>query len=105
MARLTGSAAPPASRSGGRESRTRWRARSRSISRFARPSSWSVALAGGALGVMAVVRAIDDLLYGVRPFDPLTLGAAVATLVACAVVALLVPVRRATRVDPITTLR
>lgn len=61
--------------------------------------------AGGALGVMAVVRAIGDLLYGVRPFDPLTLGAAVATLVACAVVALLVPVRRATRVDPITTLR
>jgi ABC-type antimicrobial peptide transport system permease subunit len=33
------------------------------------------------------------------------LGAAAALLLACAAVALLVPVRRATRVDPISALR
>jgi putative ABC transport system permease protein len=62
-------------------------------------------LAGGALGVAAVARLIDDLLFGVRPFDPMTLGIAVSTLVACAALALVVPIRRATRADPIMTLR
>jgi ABC-type antimicrobial peptide transport system permease subunit len=41
----------------------------------------------------------------VPAFDPLALGGALAALVACATVALLVPVRRATRVDPIAALR
>jgi len=44
-------------------------------------------------------------MYGVAPFDPLALGAASVMLVMCAAAALLVPVRRATRVDPITVLR
>ena len=67
---------------------------------------WMAAgLVVGALGVVLVVRMLGGLLYGVRPFDPVALGTAVATLVACSVVALLVPVRRATRVDPITVLR
>ena len=65
----------------------------------------ALGLAGSALGVTAVARLVGDLLYGVRPFDPVTLGVAVGTLVACAAMALLVPVRRATRVDPIMTLR
>jgi ABC-type antimicrobial peptide transport system permease subunit len=46
-----------------------------------------------------------DLLYGVPPFDPVALGAAALALLACATVALLVPVRRATRVDPVAVLR
>jgi putative ABC transport system permease protein len=62
-------------------------------------------LAGGALGIVLVSRLLGDLLYGVAPFDPLTLGTAVAILLACATVALLTPVRRATRVDPATALR
>ena len=62
-------------------------------------------LAGGAFGVVAVSRLVGDLLYDVRPFDPVTLGIAVATLVACAALALVVPIRRATRADPIMTLR
>jgi ABC-type antimicrobial peptide transport system permease subunit len=41
----------------------------------------------------------------VPPSDPIALGAAVLTLLACGTVALLVPVRRATRVDPITAIR
>jgi predicted permease len=62
-------------------------------------------LAVGALGVVVVSRALRDLLYGVTPLDPVALGIAVATLVTCAVVALLAPVRRATRVDPIRVIR
>jgi putative ABC transport system permease protein len=64
-----------------------------------------VGLAGGAVGVVAVGRMLGGLLYGVAPLDPLVLGFAVALLVVCAAVALLVPVRRATRVDPISVLR
>src|SRR5688572_27128804 len=59
----------------------------------------------GSVGVIAATRLVQTQLYGVAPFDPLTLGAAVLVLVICSVVALLAPVRRATRVDPITVLR
>jgi ABC-type antimicrobial peptide transport system permease subunit len=65
----------------------------------------ALGLAGGALGVVVMTRFIRELLYGVSPFDPLTLGLAVLALLACGTVALLVPVRRATRVDPISALR
>jgi ABC-type antimicrobial peptide transport system permease subunit len=41
----------------------------------------------------------------VPPFDPIALGGAVAILMGCATVALLIPVRRATRVDPVVALR
>jgi len=68
--------------------------------------AWMAAgLVFGALGVVIVARTLRDLLYGVRPFDPLTLGAVTAVLLACGAMALLVPVRRATRVDPISALR
>jgi predicted permease len=65
----------------------------------------AVGLAGGALGVMAVEQLLRGWLYGVPPFDPLALGGAVATLLGCAALALLAPVRRAIRVDPMVTLR
>jgi ABC-type antimicrobial peptide transport system permease subunit len=68
--------------------------------------TWMAAgLLGGALGVLAVARFLRELLFGVRPFDPVTLVAATLVLLACGAVALLVPVRRATRVDPISALR
>ncbi|HEU4631225.1 MAG TPA: ABC transporter permease [Gemmatimonadaceae bacterium] len=62
-------------------------------------------LAGGAAGVVAVSRLLRGLLYGVQPFDPVTLAATAVILVVCAAVALLVPVRRATHADPIAVLR
>ena len=62
-------------------------------------------LVGGALGVFIVARTLRGLLFGVSRYDPLALGLAVALLIACATVALLVPIRRATRVDPATVLR
>ena len=62
-------------------------------------------LAGGALGVVLVVQLLRGLLYDVPPFDPIALGSSVAILVGCATIALLIPVRHATRVDPIAMLR
>jgi predicted permease len=64
-----------------------------------------VGLAAGAVGVAVVARAVRGLLYGVQPFDPATLVGVALTLVACGTLALLGPVRRATRVDPISVLR
>ena len=69
-------------------------------------ATWMAAgLAMGAFGIVLVVRLVRDLLYGVLPFDPITVGAAVAILGACATLALLIPVRRATRVDAAVALR
>jgi predicted permease len=69
-------------------------------------ATWmAVGLLGGAVGVVLVARFVGDLLYGVAPFDPMVLTVTVATLLLCAAIALLVPIRRATRVDPITVLR
>jgi hypothetical protein len=59
----------------------------------------------GAAGVFATTRLVRSQLFGVLAFDPLTIGAAVLVLLVCAGAALLVPVRKATRVDPITVLR
>ncbi|HET9210999.1 MAG TPA: FtsX-like permease family protein, partial [Thermoanaerobaculia bacterium] len=69
-------------------------------------AAWMAAgLAAGAVGVAVVARLLRNLLFGVPPFDPVALGAALLTLLACATAALLVPVRRAARVDPITVIR
>jgi predicted lysophospholipase L1 biosynthesis ABC-type transport system permease subunit len=59
----------------------------------------ALGLVGGLAGVAVVGRFVAGLLYGVKPFDPLTLGATLATIVVCAMIALLAPVRRATRAD------
>lgn len=62
-------------------------------------------LAGGALGIALAVRLLRGLLYDISPFDPIAIGSAVAILVGCATIALLIPVRHATRVDPLDMLR
>jgi putative ABC transport system permease protein len=68
--------------------------------------AWMAAgLAGGAVGIGLVAQVLRGLLFGVAPFDPIVIGGAVVVLIACATIALLVPVRRATRVDPISVLR
>jgi putative ABC transport system permease protein len=57
-----------------------------------------------ALGILGR-DAIGSILYGVSAVDPVTYGSVIAMLVAVSAVATLVPARRATRVDPIITLR
>jgi putative ABC transport system permease protein len=65
----------------------------------------AMGLAAGMFGIMVVVRLLRNLLYGVQPFDPIALGGAVAILVGCATIALLIPAHHATRVDPMVALR
>jgi predicted permease len=48
---------------------------------------------------------ISTLLFGLKPFDPLTIAAAIATLIGVALAAGFIPARRAARVDPMTALR
>ena len=57
---------------------------------------------GGALGL---TRLLGSLLFGVGARDPLTLIASAAILTAVALLACLVPARRAARMDPLVALR
>jgi putative ABC transport system permease protein len=59
----------------------------------------------GLLGTLVSGRLLSGLLYEVSGSDPLALLSAVVVLSAVAMAAALVPARRATRVDPVITLR
>ncbi len=63
-----------------------------------------IGLAAGGVAAFFLVRFIQSLLFGVRPMDPLALAGAAALLALAAVLACLIPGRRATRVDPVATL-
>lgn len=66
---------------------------------------WMLAgLAGGIVGAIVIARALRSLLYGVSPLDPVAFVASLGALVACAAVALLLPVARAARTEPHTIL-
>ncbi len=62
-------------------------------------------LALGMLAAFAAGGALRALLYGVAPYDPLTLGMSALVLLATAVCASLLPARRAADVDPMQALR
>jgi putative ABC transport system permease protein len=64
-----------------------------------------VGIVAGVGGALALSRLTESLLYGVSPSDPLTFGTVAAVITAVAVVACLVPMRRATRVDPLAAIR
>jgi predicted permease len=63
-----------------------------------------VGLAVGVVGMLAVTRAMAGLLYGVRPLDPIVIALVAVILTAVAVVATLVPARRAAGVSPMAAL-
>jgi putative ABC transport system permease protein len=59
----------------------------------------------GVAGALAATRVLSSLLFAVKPNDPATFFAVALLLVAVALVAGLVPARRASRVDPLVALR
>ena len=65
----------------------------------------SVGLGAGLAASLAVARLVSSLLYGVGSFDPLTFIAVPIVLVLVACFAILVPARRAAKVDPMVALR
>jgi putative ABC transport system permease protein len=62
-------------------------------------------LAIGLAGAFALGRVLAGLVFGVSPSDPATFAAVSFLLAMVALLAILVPAFRATRVDPMTVLR
>ena len=64
-----------------------------------------VGLAVGLAVALFATRALGSLLYGIAPNDPVTLAAVLGGFSVIACLACWVPVRRATRADPVASLR
>jgi ABC-type antimicrobial peptide transport system permease subunit len=72
-----------------------------------RGSLWQVGV-GLVLGIPAAIGAgylIAEQLFGVKPWDPAMLTAATVLLGVAAVVAAVIPARRAAGLDPVEALR
>ena len=74
---------------------------------IAREGVWLIALGIvlGAAASGALARLLSSFLYGVSPYDPVAFTVAPVLLAAVAVLAIVVPARRASRVDPVVALR
>lgn len=64
-----------------------------------------IGIAVGLVLAVAATRALRPLLFGIDPLDPLTFAAMGSVLVVVAVVATLIPARRAATVDPMRSMR
>jgi len=65
-------------------------------------------LIGAVIGIpaaLAVVQLLSSMLIGLTTSDALTIGVVTALLMGVALLACYLPARRATRVDPLKTLR
>ncbi len=64
-----------------------------------------IGLVAGLAAAMVLTRLLQAQLFNVKPTDPATLSAVTAFIGVIALIACYVPARRATRVDPMVTLR
>jgi len=64
-----------------------------------------IGVAIGLAGSILVGRTLASQLFGISPYDPVTLAGVVALLFVAGLAACLVPARAATRVDPMVALR
>jgi predicted permease len=65
----------------------------------------AVGAALGITGAIAALRVMQSMLFRVSPTDPLTLGIVVVLICAVALLAAYIPARRATLIDPMSSLR
>jgi ABC-type antimicrobial peptide transport system permease subunit len=59
----------------------------------------------GLVASLAATRILQSMLFGTKPLDPVILSGVVATLLAVAILACLVPAWRASRLNPARALR
>jgi putative ABC transport system permease protein len=59
----------------------------------------------GAVGVTAVGRLAQSILFGIAAHDPLTMAATAAVLLSAVLTASWLPARRAARIDPVSAMR
>jgi putative ABC transport system permease protein len=67
-----------------------------------------LAIIGVTIGLAAsaaATRLLEKMLFGVKPFDPVTYAAVAAVLLLVALLATYLPARRAMKVDPLVALR
>jgi len=82
-------------------------ARERIRAMVLRETAWlaAIGVAIGLAATLALARLIQSMLYGLKPYDPLTLGASMLVLLLVAFIAGWIPAYRASQVNPIDALR
>jgi putative ABC transport system permease protein len=64
-----------------------------------------IGLVIGMVGALAVTRTMSSLLFSVSASDPMSFAIACLILISVALLASLIPARRATKINPVVALR